>query len=156
MVKHIKVSSSLFSVQVDDDLFDYLNQFRWFLSRGYACRQASSRKIIKMHHEVLGLRGIDIADKLTDHRDNNKLNNQTLNLRAATKSQNEINKKLNSRNTSGKKGVSWFKAGKKWKATIGYQGRTIHLGCYEDPIDAARAYDDKARELFGDFALLNF
>jgi len=35
-------------------------------------------------------------------------------------------------------------------------GKTIFLGYFDSELDAAKVYDDKARELFGDFAQLNF
>lgn len=54
------------------------------------------------------------------------------------------------------RGVSWYKAGKKWKATIGVRKTLIHIGYFESEIDAALAYDKAAREAYGDSALLNF
>lgn len=38
---------------------------------------------------------------------------------------------------------------------IGINGDTIHLGCYPTKTEAAKAYNDKATELFGEFARLN-
>ena len=52
-------------------------------------------------------------------------------------------------------GVS-LRANGRWVAQIGYQGRSISLGEFKREIDAARAYDRKKRELFGEFAKLNF
>lgn len=48
------------------------------------------------------------------------------------------------------------KATAKWVATIGFEGKSIHLGSFDDEAAAARAYDRKARELFGQYAYLNF
>lgn len=89
-----------------------------------------------------------------DHIDGNPLNNRRANLRLATHAQN----KRNSRgwSTSGFKGVTWDKRRRKWKAQIRHNGQNRHLGNFNSRIDAARAYDDAARQLFGPYAALNF
>jgi hypothetical protein len=80
-------------------------------------------------------------------------NYEPKNCRWATQSQQNANKRA-----SGKipayKGV--YPAGQKWTAKIGTKGRSRHLGTYETPEDAAMAYDRAAKELFADFANLNF
>jgi hypothetical protein len=62
----------------------------------------------------------------------------------------------NKNNTSGYNGVYWDKQNKKWRAHITYQNRKYHIGCFDDPVEAGKAYDKKALELFGEFAYLNF
>jgi hypothetical protein len=89
-----------------------------------------------------------------DHADNNGLNNQRHNLRPATHKQNMYNRPPYASNTSGFKGVCRHKD--KWVAMIGYNGQRLHLGRFSSPTDAAKAYDAKAKELFGEFAYLNF
>ena len=58
-------------------------------------------------------------------------------------------------NTSGYKGVYLHKPLKKWKAMITHNGKLLYLGLFSAPLEAAEAYDKKAVELFGSFALLN-
>ena len=53
-------------------------------------------------------------------------------------------------------GVSFNKTANKWTAQIRHNGHKIHLGLYDDEVEAGRAYDRKASELFGVFAKLNF
>ena len=47
------------------------------------------------------------------------------------------------------------KINKKWNAQIQINGNKINIGYFQDEIDAAKAYDIKAKELFGEFACLN-
>ena len=58
--------------------------------------------------------------------------------------------------TSIYKGVSFNKTANKWTAQIRYNGQRIHLGYFLFESEAVRAYDRKAKELFGVFAKLNF
>ena len=52
--------------------------------------------------------------------------------------------------------MSWSRARGKWQVSICLKGKSTHLGYFDDEIEAALAYDRKARELFGAFACLNF
>lgn len=88
---------------------------------------------------------------VVDHINGNKLDNRRSNLRICTQSQN-----LNGRNTNkGYIGVSWDKFRGKWKANIGKDYQKIFLGRFDTAEEAARVYDEKAVELFGEFARLN-
>ena len=51
-------------------------------------------------------------------------------------------------------GVYWERG--RWRAKIGHRGRKVHLGYFDDEIEAAQAYDAAARRLHGDRARLNF
>ena len=61
-----------------------------------------------------------------------------------------------STNKSGFRGVTLHQGTGKWFACIREFGKTKYLGLFKDPIVAARLYDEKARELFGDAAKTNF
>lgn len=93
---------------------------------------------------------------LVDHVNGNGLDNRRANLRAATPGQNQANMRRPRTNTSGFKGVSWFARTGKWRAYIGFENRQIHLGYFATPEEAARTYDAKAVELYGEFARPNF
>jgi hypothetical protein len=93
--------------------------------------------------------------KKTDHKDRNGLNNRRSNLRPCTNSQNLANRGKTKNNTSGYKGV-WDRHNGTFAASIRHMYKTYHLGTYQRAEDAARAYDRKALELFGEFAFLNF
>lgn len=92
----------------------------------------------------------------TDHRNGNGLDNQRANLRLATRSQNMGNGGNRANNTSGYKGAHWRADTGRWRALITVEYRRIYLGYFDSAEDAARAYDAAARDLFGEFAALNF
>ena len=87
-----------------------------------------------------------------DHRDGNPANNRWSNLRLATHSQNNANRRRPRHNTSGFKGVSYDRQRDKWKATICKEGHTMCLGWFDTPQAAHKAYVKAARKLFGEFA----
>lgn len=92
-----------------------------------------------------------------DHKDRNPSNNILSNLRLTTKQGNTANREKKNNNTSGYKGVaSNYRIKKPWRAYIGYKGKHVNLGSFSTKEEAARAYDKKAKELFGEFACLNF
>lgn len=95
-----------------------------------------------------------------DHIDGKGLNNARDNMRVATHSQNHANKpkprNIKNTKTSQYKGVSWDTTTGKWFVLVACQGKQYFVGRFINEIDAANAYDDKARELFGEFAKTNF
>ena len=85
---------------------------------------------------------------------NGKINdNRKSNLRFATIQQNITNRDKPLTNTSGYKGV--FKRGDKYQASIGVNGSKIYLGIYNNPEDAALAYNKACIEYFGEFGKVN-
>lgn len=117
---------------------------------GYA-RACINRVVVWMHHFIMG-------KQMLDHINGDKLDNRRENLRPATQQQNSQNRKKWVKGTSTYKGVSFDKTleirKKKslWRAQIGRKC----IGYFKTPEEAARAYDGRAREIFGKFAVLNF
>jgi hypothetical protein len=136
---------------VDDCDYEYLSQWKWLYSDGYAERKIrinEKSKHIRMHQYILfAPDGMEV-----DHKNRSRLDNRRDNLRICTHSQNEANRSIFPNNISGKKGVSWDKVNKKWRAVIEYNYKYIHIGRYKDINDASEAYNRKAKELFGEFA----
>jgi hypothetical protein len=141
-----KLGTGLFAL-VDDDDFDLVETYRWYVNeKGYAISRH-----IRMSRLIMGF-----PKGQVDHRNRNKLDNQKLNLRTCTNGQNQINQPPDKTNTSGFKGVFWHKQSKKWAAQIHHDNRHVSLGLHEDANAAARAYDEAALALHGEFAWLNF
>ncbi len=115
-------------------------------------RDNGTRRTMLLHRFILQL---PPETPEVDHRDGDGLNNRRSNLRLATRSQNNQNSGIPSRNASGFKGVSWQKSRCKWRAQIGFNGYRKHLGLFETKEEAAAAYDKAACELFGEFARPN-
>ena len=81
-----------------------------------------------------------------DHIDGDRMNNRISNLRVITMAENRRNMGRAVNNTSGHVGVTWSTRNKNWNAKIGVNGRTVHLGCFEDIQDAVAARRAAERE----------
>lgn len=100
------------------------------------------RLIYLYHHNLLPI--------TIDHINNDKSDNRIENLRAATFSQNQHNKRKSCNNKSGYKGVS-STSSNKFMARITIDGNCINLGTYDTPELAAKAYADAAKEHHKEF-----
>lgn len=141
--------------KVDAEDYRQLSQYKWCACKAkkifYACR-TEKRHTVFMHRMIMH------APKhlYCDHKDHNGLNNRKNNLRLCTPAQNVYSKRPQKDASSKYKGVSWHKQSNKWKVSIRFQGKLHHLGAFDNQIKAAMAYDDKAAELFREFAWLKF
>lgn len=142
-----------YGISIDEEDMAYLAMYNWYISdHGYLIYKPTKQPYIRFHRLI-----INCPDNMyVDHIDGNKLNNQKYNLRICTQLQNTSNRKLNKNSTSGYKGVCWCKRKEKWIAHIRFNGFKKTLGRYDNIIDAALAYDNAAKEHFGEFAKLNF
>ena len=94
--------------------------------------------------------------KQVDHKDGDRNNNNTFNLRMTNQSFNNANARKLKKNSSSKyKGVSFHKREQRWVAVIRKDYKYIQCGYFKDEIEAAIAYDKKAVELYGEFAMTN-
>ena len=153
-MKRIPLTQGKFAL-VDDKDYDYLMQWKWCVTKGggtfrtyYACRTESSRKI-SMHRQLLATpKGLQ-----SDHINHNGLDNRRVNLRTCTVSANQQNQLPRLHGTSQHKGVSLHR--KSWVARIACYGKHGYLGAFRTEIEAAKAYNNAAKVLFGKFAYLN-
>jgi hypothetical protein len=90
--------------------------------------------------------------EVVDHINGNGLDNRRNNLRLATHQQKLANRRKTAKNSSGYKGVCWNKSRSKWQASISVNDVTIHLGRFDNPIDAHGAYIEAAQKYYKEFA----
>jgi hypothetical protein len=140
--------------------------FTWLVKRGKSRAGARAGH----QHKLTGYRVIGVNGKIypehrlawlymtgnwpinkIDHIDREQTNNIWSNLRAATTQQNAGNCKIRSDNTSGYRGVSWYRNNGKWRAGIKIDGKDKHLGFFNSPEEAFEAYKAKAMEVFGEY-----
>lgn len=157
-MKKIPLTQGKYAI-VDDDMFDYLNQWKWYAwkhgNTWYALRNTGrkpNRSNERMHRVIMNAR----KTQEVDHINGDGLDNRRCNLRLCTRSQNMGNVKAYKNSSSRFKGVSWNKINKNWRAYIRVNGKMLNLGSFKSEIEAAKAYDNKAIEVFRTFACLNF
>lgn len=138
---------------VDDEDYEELNGMSWHLNEdGYAVRHfRKNGKVTEfMHRRLLGL---PVGDPTKgDHKNNDPADNQKDNLRPCTHQQNICNRKLNSNNTAGLKGVTWYPKYGKWLAQIQSNKKRKTLGYFGTVGEAHEAYCRAAIALHGEFA----
>lgn len=153
-MKEIQLTNGYKAI-VDDEDFDYLSKFKWYAhfnqyGKIYARRaknQKGKGKWAWMHRVIMN----PPAGALIDHINGNGLDNRRSNLRTCTHAENLRNRKAPRNNTSGYRGVVWNSISKNWVAQIESSGKSIYIGRFDDIVEAAIAYDEKARELWGEF-----
>lgn len=150
--------------RIDDGDFELVSQYRW---RAYVIRRRNGsikgpyaitqiqrpdggRTTIRMHSLITGW-------PLVDHVNCDGLDNRRENLRPATTAENARNARKTAMPTASQfKGVHRNRDWGRWIASIRVNRKSVYLGAFHSEAEAARAYDAAARELFGEFARLNF
>jgi len=145
------------------DRQDYyrFGHFKWVVigndGKFYAVRNVKVGQIktetMRLHREIMNApKGL-----LVDHRNSDSLDNRRSNLRLATHSQNQFNKRKTKTNTTSRYlGVTFDKSRGQWAAKIKHSNKRIWLGRFDSEIEAAKAYDEAAKKYHGEFARLNF
>ena len=137
---------------IDKDDFEKVIRQKWSVYDSkmtmYAISRTGGRKI-NMHNFVKPFK------EKADHANGNGLDNRKNNLRPATSTQNSQNRRIGQHNTSGFKGVRWRDRENKFISIISVSKKPIVLGYFDNPIEAAKAYDQAAIMHFGEFARTN-
>ena len=110
---------------------------------------------VKMAHRLAWLYVYGDLPEQIDHCNMNRADNRISNLREADNSRNSMNKRMQSNNTTGFKGVTYHKGTKKFHAKIQANGLRKSLGYYETAEQAHHAYIIASGELHGQFARFN-
>lgn len=179
-MKKIKLTQGKETI-VDDDDYEMLMEFApaklkrnrekghaWFAQKQYRSKtgkfyattnvwdaELGRQRTVFMHKVILN----PAKGKFTDHVNGDGLDNRKENLRVCTSSQNLANSGLACTNTLGYKGVRvryGFYGDRQYFADGMFDGKRYYLGQYGTKEGAAFAYDKKAKEVYGEFAQLNF
>lgn len=137
---------------VDDDDYEWLKKHSWTrVKNGYVKLVIhAGLTAMAMHRAIIKAKNGEIVD----HINGDPLDNRKSNLRICTNQQNLFNRGKQKNNTTGYKGVS-FSNGKFRSKTV-LNGKSKHLGSFDNAVDAAKAYDEFAKKHHGEFARLNF
>jgi hypothetical protein len=144
---------------VDTKDFPLLAQWPW-----YARWDSHTRSFYAVRTPRRGANLVHMAQTIlriqspyeADHINHDTLDNRRCNLRPATRAQQMMHRRKGANNTSGFKGVSWDKSRSVWHVGIGVEGRWLNIGRFDTAEEAARAYDEAAKQYHGEFAHLNF
>jgi len=169
-MKKIKIEGTNKIAIVDDNIYEKYGKYSWHLhlsnGKEYVYTRNSKGIHFYLHRLVLGLKKSDRS--FVSFSDGNCLNILKSNLRLGRKS--SISKKIPKNNKTGYRGVCYRTLKKeyedvegkksvyennKYVAQIGYQGKVICIGYFDDAVSAALAYNQKSKELFGESAFQN-
>ncbi len=162
IMKRIPLNHNKFAI-VDDEDYDFLMQWKWRAEKDgytfYATRVEAvtvctgiKKKRYFMHRIITSCP----VNKQVDHANHDGLDNRKCNLRVISSGVNQQNMIKTKPHSSIYKGVCWASHAKSWRGQITFRYKRHHLGYFKDEARAAKAYDKKAKELFGEFACLNF
>ncbi|MBE0536734.1 MAG: HNH endonuclease [Phycisphaerae bacterium] len=141
--------------RIDAEDYEKVARRRWCARHSMSnCYAIADGRDIFMHRLVTDAP----TGLVVDHIDRDGMNNTKRNLRICSNAQNMSNIGPAANKSSRYKGVSLHKASGLWRASIfcRERRRSTHLGYFRDEIAAAKAYDQKAKERFGEYAYLNF
>ena len=152
-------------IRVDEKHEWLLEKYKWTIETkengvSYAYRSEKAMKV-PLHRVIISLEKNDPIFLVqtpiyVDHIDGDGLNNRCENLREASPTLNQINKKIPKSNTSGYKGVHWDKNANRWRVrvTVAKNARKS-MGTFECKHEAAKCYNKYTREIWGDNVVLN-
>ena len=133
------------------DLEDYdkIKEYCWYIDKNGYVISCTAEEAILMHRLIMGLKKGDQQE--VDHIYHKTNDNRKTQLRIVCSSENNMNKGLQSNNTSGYKGISYNKQYGKWEAEIGAYNHKIKLGYFENKDEAIKARKQAEEKYFGEY-----
>ena len=133
----------------DKEDYPKIKDYCWYIKNDYVvARDTNTNKTIQFHRLVMNAsEGMEI-----DHIFHHTTDNRKSQLREVTSSQNQMNRRVTKRNTSGVVGAHWDRANNKWRAQITINRKLIYLGLFENLEDAAKARLEAEKKYFGEFS----
>ena len=136
----------------DEEDLPFVKSSTWAIGKDGYVHGRNGGKKVRFHRLIM-----DVKDgEVVDHINGDPSDCRKENLRIATQHQNSMNHSLNKNSTTGFKGVCLDKRYNKYMAHIHPDRKMKFLGYYDDPVEAALAYDKAASFYFGEYANLNF
>lgn len=140
-------------VLVDADDFERLTAWKWHLVR---CSRESGLRVFNAKGRYLHTVVMDAPKGMVvDHVYHRTLDNRKSQLRVCTTRENNVNRRPRGGKVSKFKGVYRSKRTGKWFVHAGPRGGRVYLGGFESEVEAAHAYNDLARQLYGSMAYQN-
>ena len=162
-MKEIQLTKGYTAI-VDDEDYEELSKYRWrthletytsYVVRAGLKAEGKRHSVVLMHRQIMDCP----SNMVIDHINHNGLDNRKENLRICTRAENSMNtirKQLPKYKFKGVCHMGGKRKEKPYAAQIFKNQKKYHIGCFATPEEAARAYDKKALELFGQYAQLNY
>lgn len=133
----------------DKEYYDKISKYIWSMTGSgyYMTTEKTDGKYMLLHRLIMDCPN----GMVVDHINHNKSDNRKSNLRICTNSQNAMNSRIGSNNTSGTKGVYYSKSRDVWIAFIIKDGKRIFLGYFKNIKDAIKTRKNAEIKYFGEF-----
>ena len=154
-MKELKIVNSNKVCLVDDEDYDRLSKFRWYLGVYDRVFRTYFKYALKFGNVSIANEVMQDYKSMFDHKNRNGLDEQKHNLRRCSYSQNNCNVSKRKKTSSSFLGVCFHKRDLVFEAYVSKNYVCHHAGYFDDEIEAAVARDKLAIKLHGEFASLN-
>lgn len=140
----------------DKEDYNLISPYKWCMSHDYVIAyDPNTRKQIRLHRLIMGVQDDDWKAIIVDHINGNPLDNRKTNLRIATHSENQMNRKVLCNNTSGITGVNYEKAKNAWHARLIKDDEYMLNKCFKTYEEAVIARKEAEEKYYGKYSYDN-